>query len=449
MNYNLDKIKKDVKKVISYTQNIDNPKIDNLIDTWYEKKKYFIELFGDKLIYTSPNKMVFGLSNEVKNTKINQFIDSIRFNYNFPELADFIEMNKEGFFSNSVVKEYKLPSGEIIPEGMKLLKSFKFFIENKDYLYHIQNMASAIIQEDKVEGYLCISVHPLDFLSSSENNYNWRSCHALDGEYRAGNLSYMLDSCTTICYLRSDEEKVYLDNFGGIRWNSKKWRMLLYFSDNHKLFFAGRQYPFQSEGALEIITSHILSPLLKKSSSAFSAWTNETIDEYKIGGRTIVFPKDSYIVVNNNIMNKYDIIKDQSKLHYNDLLFSTCYKPYYSYIERPSIKKRNIEDYKFEVGSKVMCLECGCNYIEDSEWMTCDGCHEYDHYFYCDSCGCRVYEEDDWCWLDNGERLCWYCFNDVGAFCECCGEADYADNMCYNEDEEAYYCQYCWNNRRE
>ena len=28
-----------------------------------------------------------------------------------------------------------------------------------------------------------------DYLSLSENAFNWRSCHALDGEYRAGNLS--------------------------------------------------------------------------------------------------------------------------------------------------------------------------------------------------------------------------------------------------------------------
>ena len=42
-----------------------------------------------------------------------------------------------------------------------------------------------------MEGYLYLSIHPLDYLSISETNHGWRSCHALDGEYRNGNLSYL------------------------------------------------------------------------------------------------------------------------------------------------------------------------------------------------------------------------------------------------------------------
>ena len=73
-------------------------------------------------------------------------------------------------------------------------------------------------------------MHPLDYLSLSENTYNWRSCHSLDGEYRAGNLSYMMDKSTVICYLKSNDD-VILSNFGPeVKWNSKKWRVLLYFS---------------------------------------------------------------------------------------------------------------------------------------------------------------------------------------------------------------------------
>jgi hypothetical protein len=56
---------------------------------------------------------------------------------------------------------------------MKLAKAFKFFTDSKTVLYDLQNRASQIIQEDKVEGTLCLSVHPLDFLSSSMNTYNW------------------------------------------------------------------------------------------------------------------------------------------------------------------------------------------------------------------------------------------------------------------------------------
>ena len=76
-----------------------------------------------------------------------------------------------------------------------------------------------------------MSIDPYDFLSISDNNHNWSSCHNLfDGEYRVGNLNYMADSVTMVGYYCSndlfDEE---LEAFGNIKtWNSKKWRVLIH-----------------------------------------------------------------------------------------------------------------------------------------------------------------------------------------------------------------------------
>ena len=124
--------------------------------------------------------------------------------------------------------------------GMKLVKAFKFFEQDKVTLETIQNEASRLIQEDKIEGKLRVSVHPLDFLSASENTYNWRSCHALDGEYRAGNLSYMCDRSTVMVYLCTEDKKKLPRFPASVPWYSKKWRMLLHFSDNWDMIFAGR-----------------------------------------------------------------------------------------------------------------------------------------------------------------------------------------------------------------
>ena len=127
---------------------------------------------------------------------------------------------------------------------------FSLIEEDEETVKRLQTQASMIIQENKVIGKLCFSVHPLDYLSISETTYNWRSCHALDGEYRAGNLSYMLDDSTIICYLKSNKE-TKLPNFpDDVLWNSKKWRLLLHFSENLDVCFSGRQYPFFSPGAI-------------------------------------------------------------------------------------------------------------------------------------------------------------------------------------------------------
>ena len=67
---------------------------------------------------------------------------------------------------------------------MKITRALKFpFLKEipQKLLDTFQTKMSMILQENCVSGRLCISVHPLDFISSSENTYNWRSCHALDG----------------------------------------------------------------------------------------------------------------------------------------------------------------------------------------------------------------------------------------------------------------------------
>jgi hypothetical protein len=106
--------------------------------------------------------------------RVNEFIESVSMTWRNNELACFIDENKDGFFSNVVVESFTAPGGGKIPKGMKLVKAFKYFEDDRITLEEIQNRASMIIQEDKVEGHLCFSVHPLHFLSTSENTYNWR-----------------------------------------------------------------------------------------------------------------------------------------------------------------------------------------------------------------------------------------------------------------------------------
>ena len=186
----LNEIKSNVKDVISYSQGIEDPKVDELIDNWYQAKKNIIALFGGKLIYTFPEKVVFHLDEKEKKTRLNEFIASVADRWDNVELAEFIAKFENNFFENLTFEDYIVPSsGKIIKKGTKIIKAFKFFEKDKIVLDDLQTQASMLIQDDKVEGYLSFSVHPLDYLSSSENNYNWLSCHSIDGEYRAGNLS--------------------------------------------------------------------------------------------------------------------------------------------------------------------------------------------------------------------------------------------------------------------
>ena len=139
-------------------------------------------MFGGELIYEFPQKVNFELGPKEKNMRIDEFISTLQGRYDNYDLAMFVEKMKEGFFDNEVPFDYTLDNGQKISKGMKLVKAFKYFEEDKSLLTDMQNHASRIIQEDRIEGTLCLSVHPLDFLSNSENDSNWRSCHSLDGE---------------------------------------------------------------------------------------------------------------------------------------------------------------------------------------------------------------------------------------------------------------------------
>ena len=263
---NIKEVQALFNKVVAYSQNIETPETDDLFDRWLEAKRDFIELFGGNLIYEYPEKVYFEISDSEKESRVKDFARTVENKYGNFALSDFIFSHAKDFFPNRMSEAYhdKVNINGVLKEinidkGMKMLRAFKYFEEDANVLDAIQQAASMIIQENKIGGTLCLSVHPLDFLSSSENNHNWRSCHALDGEYRAGNLSYMLDKSTVMCYLRSEHMEKLPDFPDDVLWNSKKWRVLLFFSDHWDMLFAGRQYPFASMTGLDFVKDKFLT----------------------------------------------------------------------------------------------------------------------------------------------------------------------------------------------
>ena len=437
---NIDSIFKDVSKVISYSQNITNPKIDYLKNEWLTKKEKFINMFDGELIYEFPEIIHFELSKEEKEKRLNDFIETIIYYWDNKDLAEFIDTIKPDFFKNTTSISYKI-NNVTIPKGMKIVKAFKFFEKNQKLLEEIQNYASRILQENKVEGKLCLSVHPLDYLSSSENTYNWRSCHSLDGEYRAGNLSYMTDSSTIICYLKSSADKKFkLPNFPeDVLWNSKKWRMLLFFSSDMKMVFAGRQYPFTSNNGLSLV----LDKLQKLTPYYWKQWDNTSLEEVNK-----VQLNKKYIILNNELFPIKNIISDfPNSKHYNDLLHSSYYKPYYSTVINYDFKPSNIV-----IGDEVTCICCGKNIVNLEDTMLCDNCElQYgecndESIVYCECCNRRLFREDaiqinlDYC--DN-EYICQYCAETIFRRCNICGKLVYKDETIYDKNEDCYVCLDC------
>lgn len=447
----LKQIKKQVAEVVSHSQCFDNPEVDKLIDTWLEAKRDFIEVFGGKVIWESPQPVTFKMSKEIREGRIDAFESYLVDQYGYDRLADFIEDNREGFFENQVIKNSQYENKKI-PAGAKLIKSFKHFVHGDSALHDIQSRASQIVQEDSVTGILCFSVHPLDFLSSSENTYNWRSCHALDGEYRAGNLSYMCDKSTVICYLRG-ADNVKLPMFPAeVPWNNKKWRMLLHFSDNWDVIFAGRQYPFESSTAMGLIRTYMLRLMGYDGDTGWCDWTDPLVCAVSDSHGREYDLRNKYIMMRGSLVNLNDIIQEpDDPLHFNDILHSSYYRPHYIGINnRPWMK----EGYsQVHVGSRCRCLKCGENYIKSTESFMCNDCdYEFgvfdsETFTTCDCCGRRIYREDAW-YVDD-EEICEACAESETFTCEYCQEIHFNEFKVYVEEEDAYICTRCDDERDE
>ena len=453
--YNIEDIKEQFKKVIAYSQgiNIKDINVDDLFEKWYIAKKSFIDAFQGRLIVELPEKVSCELSPKERERRLSEFIEVVELYYENPALARFISDNRSDFYKNIISCNY-----ETIQKGSKLIKAYKNYESDKEALERIQNHASRLIQENTIEGYLCISVHPLDFLSASENAHNWRSCHALDGEFRSGNLSYMVDECTTMCYLKSDDKLVSIPRFPqDVPWNSKRWRMWLYFSTDRTMMFAGRQYPFEIPYLLDF---HVRRDLLETARLNFSCcweyWNRDKIKNFPHDRENHLY--SPYVGVGTKLLQMDELIIDMpGSNHYNDLLRSSVYDPVYSYLKDMSsfycrygtVWSTNAETTRFKLGGAVKCLICGKEDIYDGESMLCAHCEEKystvedsDSFGYCACCGTRVYHDYGF-WTINDDLLCFNCHETEATYCENCHNLFYNEDIVYNRERSCALCEGC------
>lgn len=414
---NYDKLTEDVENVVQFSQGIDFslPHTRTLIDKWAENKERFFHLFDDKLIVQSKGKIAVDLTNDIKNSLIDTFLSrahNLVPQDTYDDFVSWIDENKAGFFNNRIIEP--LPQTSMKENG-KLSRAFKYFVDDETDLRRLQDLASQFIQQSKIEGYLCLSIHPLDYLSASENNSNWRSCHSLDGEYRAGNLSYMLDKTTIICYLRTAAD-VQLRLFPeGMLWNDKRWRMFVSISENEEIAFFSRQYPFTCDALVEYLLRY--SPLNKLD---LGYLRHDGFKKIMTGADESVELEHNFIYYRgkDRILDTKDICQGhRHALNYNDIIMSPSYTPVFA-IKKPLWFGADgryfdpVERFRTPMGEEVPCLLCG-NPIDDSNEFLCDSCWEREMegvIGYCARCGCSIYEGFDYKEVD-GEMYCYDCAN--------------------------------------
>lgn len=255
-----------------------------------------------------------------------------------------------------------------------------------------------------ISGTMCLSIHPLDFATASDNSNDWSSCMSWreGGCYRLGTTE-MLNSPMVICaYLKSDVQRL---EWGFHTWNSKRWRAWIIVTPD--LILCNRNYPFSND-----TLSHEAIEWVRELAAEHMNWHYatevKTIDEWREQNLDLYF-------TTNHMYN--DTEGNESTL------FAT--------VNEDRIAEALTKDRAFTIETNYSglaeCMHCGAtdpDVFDANETLLCEECNNIHH------CSCCGYEIGESAYFDpDGNALCEDCFFDRCGICTECGETDWIDNM--------------------
>lgn len=147
-----------------------------------------------------------------------------------------------------------------IPEGTKIMKAIRKMLvfagyPNMDLFESFRNEISNLTTSKHIKTNLVFSIHPIDFLTMSDNSLGWHSCMSWmqDGGYSTGPIEMMNSNMVIVAYLESNKQFQF--NMHDIP--NKSWRILLYVHKN--ILLAGKAYPYINDK----ITTEVLDKMRK------------------------------------------------------------------------------------------------------------------------------------------------------------------------------------------
>lgn len=260
---------------------------------------------------------------------------------------------------------------------------------------------SQVLNQKCLKGKLCISIHPLDYMTMSANDCGWTSCMDWtdDGEYRRGTVEMMNSPMVVVAYLTAKEPY----RVGDLEWSNKKWRQL--FVVNKDIITGVKAYPYHNEN-LEKAVCEWLRDLAKENLGW--TYTNKYI-EYWHSQTT-----------NLDCVDHPFRITFHTGVMYND--FGT--------IDHHGFINPNIAgEYHCTYSGVANCMCCGeadVSFDESEHSLTCMDC---EHTMRCYDCG-AIHDAEDMYELD-GDYYCEYCYSHAAAYCDICSETHH-NNCCYD-----------------
>lgn len=271
--------------------------------------------------------------------------------------------------------------------GMKTIRTVQKCLKALDYpnmekFYRWRDKVNLVDKTINKTVNLVFSIHPIDFMTMSDNNCNWTSCMSWinSGCYHAGTMEMMNSNVAIVAYIEADTPfKISLDEFSEIKLSNKIWRQLAYVSKDFIL--TGKAYPYQDKDiSIEILT--FIRELVAKFGWKYRYINQEYKDLKRVHKNYFVkyvadprrYNKHKVFTYVNGMYN--DMVED------HDTTYWCC---------------RNKTELRLNLSGPVTCVCCGKPIYENVDIYEpahietekiCDDCLNHRK---CDGCGKVVY----------------------------------------------------------
>lgn len=388
--------------------------IDYILRFWNQEKGLLYKLLGNKLMHSE--QVIFSASKEELLEKMEDMIYRDTFVQKYKDIVyregneqsldwevrwglsslvnpDSLILNK---YSGENIKHTFKSKTIAIQNGakpMRLLAKIAAIYDLDDEFEEFRLKHSQVLNTKELRGELVLSIHPLDFMTMSDNDSGWSSCMSWqdDGCYRRGTVEMMNSDSVLVAYLKAEKDMNITRDY---HWSNKKWRQLFIFTPD---FMTGiKAYPYRSDE----LSSKVLD----------------------IMGR--LAKENLNINFENDIINycSDESFEYKGERYYFSYETSAMYNDFESGVSAHLKLASNLSGGTFyhTYSGESVCMHCGeiGDYYsgggsEDAEGLlVCDGCAER---YYCDKCGCRIVDGEEY-WVD-GERICYDCYEDSTVEC--------------------------------
>ena len=433
--------------------------LDYILREWNKSKQTLFNIFGEKLMLEKEIQVEDGDNKKI--SEINNYLSSLNPGTNFiNSVRKLFEFNSTYFentyatynltranqlFTNRVAKEfsYRNKDGKIVkvPEGAKVMRVLQKIAKEFDLpdFEIFRNHISRITEVRKSKIKFTLSIHPMDYMTISDNANGWESCMNWTqgpGSYRAGTIEMMNSPVVVVAYITT---KPYYPANTSIEWTSKSWRELIIVHPN--TICSVKSYPYYNIAFDKALVNWLADLVEEKtewrynrkkpqesleSCSDIKAWQDKE-------------DKDNYFLLHFGTNEMYNDFGNTD----NYGIFS---------INPPDNKYRTST---INYSGLMTCMCCGENgyWSDDTEAVICEDCEPS---IYCYCCGERVYANNA---IEvDGEWVCEDCYNDLHR-CMCCEDAHFEDdltlmfvghidNQTINIDyDEHYICSECLANK--